>query len=614
MCRIGMGYFQLSDFAKSFENYKSALLIYEDIENLEGIRICYSYLGILLSTIGNKNDAIFYFNKALNISEKLNDKFSYAIQLGNIGRVYFEMKNYKQALDYYEKAIRIFDEIDDKFNHSIFTANAGLAFMKLRDYNRAYFNFRTALKYSESINNDRRIAYQNGNLGELKLNMATDKKLQNSEIGKKQLIQESIKYFDIALSKFTELGIKEEIKNYQLFLSQAYEENGEYYKSLAFFKSARTLQDSIYSVENKKKIAQLEVAQQMKLKEKEIELLVEAKEYQEFVKWTFISFAILLFLISLAFIVMFINKRKKNIELNENIRIREITENQLVKNEKELKKHQEHLEEIVKLRTKKLEEEIKERKRTEEDLILAIDRSETSNKAKSTFLANMSHELRTPLFGILGYSELLSSEIKDPDERTMAEGIYRTGSRLLNTLSMILDFARVESDMYEINYREVNIIPEISDIFNAFKGVASIKDLEYKLKVHKETEMLFIDLSMIRVITENLINNAIKFTEFGSVIVETEIENNNGKEVFLLRVRDTGIGIKKTNIPVIFKEFKQISEGTNKAYPGTGLGLSITKKYVEILKGEISVKTSEGFGSTFEVRLSKNEVIVRQSA
>ncbi|MCB0750045.1 MAG: HAMP domain-containing histidine kinase, partial [Ignavibacteriae bacterium] len=227
---------------------------------------------------------------------------------------------------------------------------------------------------------------------------------------------------------------------------------------------------------------------------------------------------------------------------------------------------------------------------------------------------NMSHELRTPLFGILGYSELLSKEINDPDKRSMAEGIYRTGSRLLNTLSMILDFARVESDRYEINYREVNIIPEIKEVFDAFKGIAAIKGLDYELKLHREMEMLFVDLSILRVIVENLINNAIKFTEFGSVTVETDIEENNGKEIFLLRVRDTGIGINKKNIPVIFKEFKQISEGTNKAYPGTGLGLSITKKYIHILKGEISVKTSEGFGSTFEVRLSKNEILVRQSA
>ncbi len=609
--KLGVSYFHISDFPNAYKNFDISYKQFEKLNDKRGIRNCLNFLGILKTTIGNYDDGIAYFNKALEISESLNDKLGIATQLGNIGRVNFEIKNYKKAIEYYNNAIDVFSEINDDFNKSIFTANSGLAYLKLKDYNHAYFNFKSALNYSEKLSNAFRIAHQNKNIGDLKYAMALDEDLQNTNLTKKNLLKESIDFTTKALNIFDNLEIKEEIQNCKLSLSKSYEEIGDYTNALVYFKQARSLQDSIYSIENKKAIAKLEIAQQLKIKDKEIEILSQAKEYQNFVKWTVISITILFFFISVLFIYMFIRKKRQNFELEKNIRIRKETESLLLKNEKELNKHKNKLEELIAIRTENLENEIKERKRTEEDLLIAVERSETSSKAKSTFLANMSHELRTPLFGILGYSEILSKEINDLEKRSMAEGIYRTGSRLLNTLSMILDFARVESDRYEVICREVDVMPEINAIFNSFKGTAAIKGLEYELRSQKDSEILNTDITLIRVIVENLINNAIKFTEKGSVIVETESLDNNE---FILRVRDTGIGINKKNIPLIFKEFRQISEGTNKAYPGTGLGLSITKRYVKILNGEINVKTALGFGSTFEIKFTKNQIIVKQSA
>lgn len=614
MSKLGIVFFHISDYANSFKYFTDAYDIFEKLGDPNQIRKNLGYLGILLSTIGNSQEAIKYFKESLKLARKLKNKNAVAIQLGNLGLAYFKMKEYTKAIKYYSEATNIFKEINDDYNYSVFNANAGLAYMKLGNYNRAYFNIKSSLYYAESINNDFRIAYYTRNLGELKLTMATDKNLHNDTLTKKRLLEESLNYLNDAYENFSKLGVKEEITTNKLLLSKAYEEKGDLAKAFKFYKSAKSLQDSIYSLEKKKEIAKLEVAQQMKLKEKEIELLNAENEHQKFVKTTLIVFAIFLFATSLAFILMFINKRKRNRQLQKNIKIREETEELLRKNEIELKKHKDQLEELVKERTKELEDEIKERKQTEEDLILAVERSETASKAKSNFLANMSHELRTPLFGILGYSELLSREINDYEKRTMAEGIYRTGSRLLSTLSMILDFARVESDRFEINYREMNIIPELQDVFETFKGIVSVKNLDYELKLHKDIEILFIDVSMFRTIVENLINNAIKFTNEGSVLVETDNEENEDSEMFVFRVKDTGIGIKKKHLPIIFKDFKQISEGTNKAYPGTGLGLSITRRYVQLLGGEISINTEEGQGSTFEVKFIKKKNVIRQSA
>lgn len=250
-------------------------------------------------------------------------------------------------------------------------------------------------------------------------------------------------------------------------------------------------------------------------------------------------------------------------------------------------------------RTHRLEEEIVERKQAEKEILLAKERAETVSKAKTIFLANMSHELRTPLVGILGYSGLLTNDATNLEHKEMAEGINRTGIRLLNTLSLVLDLSRIESDKHEIHIQPIDIIPLMKQIHNDFNGGAALKGLKFLLKLHSDSCIVNIDGEMLKVILDNIINNAIKFTKDGSVTLITEIENRNDKPNVTIKVVDSGIGIESNDIPKIFDEFKQLSEGTTKDYPGTGLGLSITKKYVELLQGEINVESEPGVGTEF---------------
>ncbi|MBU1100430.1 MAG: HAMP domain-containing histidine kinase [Bacteroidetes bacterium] len=253
-------------------------------------------------------------------------------------------------------------------------------------------------------------------------------------------------------------------------------------------------------------------------------------------------------------------------------------------------------------RTHRLEAEIAERKLVEKEILLAKDRAETVSQAKTIFLANMSHELRTPLVGILGYSGLLINDIDNPEQKEMAEGINRTGIRLLNTLSMVLDLARIESDKHEIHLRSVDIIQIMKEIYDEYKGGATLKGLKFTLDFHSVSCNIDIDIEMLKVILDNIINNAIKFTKKGSVTLKSEIEVRNGISYVLITIQDTGIGIDTKDIPKIFEEFKQLSEGTTKDFPGTGLGLSITKKYVELLQGEILVESNLGKGTQFIIK------------
>lgn len=247
-----------------------------------------------------------------------------------------------------------------------------------------------------------------------------------------------------------------------------------------------------------------------------------------------------------------------------------------------------------------VKEDITDIKRILNELIIAKEKAEEANKTKDLFLANMSHELRTPLIGILGYSDILAETLLQQEQNEMAKGINRSGNRLLKTLNLLLDLTRIKSDKFETSIIEKEITEELKFAYEMFREAAIEKKLEFSLKNLNENLTAKVDSSMLLVILENLINNAIKFTNRGSISLIAGKENN--KEVFI-KVKDTGIGIDEKNFDIIFEEFRQVSEGTNREFQGTGLGLSITKKYVEILNGTIKVESKINEGTTFTVIL-----------
>ena len=249
--------------------------------------------------------------------------------------------------------------------------------------------------------------------------------------------------------------------------------------------------------------------------------------------------------------------------------------------------------------------DITERKKFEEELIAAKERAEEMNRLKSSFLANMSHELRTPLVGILGYSEVLSEEIKEPNNLKMVNDIYNSGKRLLETLNSIIDLSRIEANRFEINPSRFNLVDLVKEEINLYKAVAQIKNILLDVRMFHHELMINSDKKIIQNIISNLINNAVKYTSKGSVVISVTIEKN-AKEYAVIKVADTGIGIPKERQALIFDEFRQASEGLNRQYEGTGLGLTITKKYIKLLHGTIYVKSEPGVGSEFFVNIPIN--------
>jgi PAS domain S-box-containing protein len=245
-----------------------------------------------------------------------------------------------------------------------------------------------------------------------------------------------------------------------------------------------------------------------------------------------------------------------------------------------------------------IKEDITERKIAQMELIAAKEKAEEMNSLKTKFLANMSHELRTPLIGVLGYAEILKNDLKIAEQQAMAGTIHDSGKRLLHTLNLLLDLTRIESDKEDIYIRKIDVGEITIRAVKLFDINAANKNLLLTTSIIKNIKANLDERIFVQIIN-NLVNNAIKFTDKGKITVEIDSENDD----VVLRVRDTGIGIPEEKQEIIFEEFRQVSEGLNRRHQGTGLGLTITKKYIDILNGTISVNSKINHGSVFTVKI-----------
>ncbi len=253
--------------------------------------------------------------------------------------------------------------------------------------------------------------------------------------------------------------------------------------------------------------------------------------------------------------------------------------------------------------------DLTQRKQVEKELITAKEKAEEMSRLKSNFLANMSHELRTPLNGIMGYADILSSLIDDPGQNEMAQGIYLSGKRLSETLNFILDLSEAETDRIEVIAKDIAVIPIVKNSIDSFSKEAAERNLQLETIIKEENISVHLDEHLFSRILHNLLDNAIKFTKEGKVIVEIGREITSGEDWLSIKIKDTGIGIAEDKIDLIWDEFRQVSEGLTRSYEGAGLGLTISKKAVELMQGNISVESELGVGSTFTVKFPAVSVI-----
>ncbi len=253
--------------------------------------------------------------------------------------------------------------------------------------------------------------------------------------------------------------------------------------------------------------------------------------------------------------------------------------------------------------------DITDHKRLEQHLLDAKEEAETLARMKSAFLTNMSHEIRTPLTGIIGFASVLNEEVGN-EHQEVVDLIRQSGQRLMETLNSILDLARLEADAVSLKPVPLDIGFEIRQTTRLYQSLADEKGLTLMSKAQPEAIVALLDRPAFHRVLSNLISNAIKFTDEGTVCTSVCIAG----ETIQVIIEDTGVGISEAFLPHLFDEFKQESTGLSRSHVGSGLGLAITRRLVERMGGSIDVKTDLGKGSQFVVSLPYVKVAYSDSA
>ncbi|WP_251941678.1 PAS domain S-box protein [Salinibacter ruber] len=248
----------------------------------------------------------------------------------------------------------------------------------------------------------------------------------------------------------------------------------------------------------------------------------------------------------------------------------------------------------------------------EGELVSAKEEAERLNRMKSAFLANMSHEIRTPLTSIIGFAEVIGDEATSllehsdspPDAVTaldqFADLIEESGHRLLETLDTVLNLSRLEAGEMELDCSPLDLADEVAEATDLFEPQALTEGIDLQGETAEGPLWARVDEGGLRIALQNLISNALKYTEEGGTV---RVRAGRRGDDVALEVEDTGVGMDPDHVPELFEPFRQESEGTGRTYEGTGLGLAVTKQAIEQMGGTIAVETAKGEGSCFTVRV-----------
>jgi signal transduction histidine kinase/CheY-like chemotaxis protein len=542
--------------------------------------------------VNKYKNALHYTQKAILYSKTNNNTEAVAIETFSLGKLYYDVKKYDDAIKSFNNSLSLSKNFDPSSIQASTYYYLGMCYMKKRNYNNAKICFDKAqslydtLEITDSvdlINLQKGIIEKSKGKNELASSIfstiivkpdspaiISSKVEALYQIGTIEMAQNrnnlALNYFNKALelnAKSTNLEHKSDIL---LALSTVYEKMLDKNDAYTYLKQHSNLEESISILDNEK----LGVDDYEKFKEsehlKEIQQInAETKEQEKASKFSKLISILAIALISILSLLS-LSLYKNNI-----IRTRS---NQL------------------------LEEKNKE-------LILAKEKVEKASKARSEFLSTVSHELRTPLNAINGIAHLLLEEKPKKSQMHYLESLQFSGNYLTKFINDILEINKIDSSKAEVEKTHFNLKLLVENIQSSLKELASDNNNNFNFNIDSDIpDYLVGDPTKLSQILMNLINNALKFTNNGEVIVTTKLISLEHKNATLFfEVKDTGIGIPEDKLETVFDSFSQGSVDINRKYGGTGLGLTIVKKLVGILGGKINVESKVNQGSCFTFEL-----------
>ncbi len=625
---MGGGYNNIAIVYKKQKKYNEALTYYNKSlkillakDDKKGVALCFNNIGMLHEELNNFVLALDYYEKALELKVIINDQKGISSSLGNIASlnnkiakqtidIEERITKYNEAIKYAQRGLIIAKEIKilhEEMNICEFLSESYEG-LEIYDKSLKYYKISTELK--DSIFNTNK----NKQIEEAEAKFQTAQKQQ--EIEKQKIELEKQTLYRNALIAFSVLIILLIVLLYSRYVLKhktnliLKEKNNELQK-LSIVASetdnAVTICDAEgnfewvneglfrlfgYTLEERKKIHGSNVVNastnpnikdilsKVKETKKSIvyESLIETRNGEirnlqttltpfiddkgEIQKLIFVD----------TDISKLKNAEKEILQKNEEI--------QSQKNE--LEKHQSHLEQIVDQRTK--------------DLKIAKEKAEESDRLKSSFLTNMSHEIRTPMNAVIGFSNMLGEEDLETEvKNNLISEISANSYSLLNLIDNILELSRIDTNQFKVQKEKFNLNNTLNDVYLSFYDIIKLKGLHLNLKIPEINIEVYSDNYRIKQIFNNLIDNAVKYTETGNI----EIGFNILKNSIELFVKDTGIGLSVNQQNHIFKRFTKVEDDKKKLYRGAGLGLAICKNIINLLNGTIWVESEPERGSAF---------------
>jgi len=597
---LGLNNRYMGNYSESLRYHLLALRINEELDNKSGIASDYVTVAAILTKLNDYESALDKLNQAKVLFEELSDTSGVAMIFNDLGRIYADLGNTATALDNHLKAAsyrQMARDFDGLGASNLYIADIYLikcehakALEYLQEAENAFHissnkeGIMTVQRHTAEVYMDKN-EIENA-LHWLELAQKTAKEIMNyvglikicslkGEInfdqGKYQLaIQQLNKSLDFAY----QMNINQEIYRLNALLAEVYENKGDYKNSVKYLNQSIKYKDSVIANANFAAAVQMEMEYNYQKEKIETELEQNRKDAsnqleitkQETQKKLFLGGVVMFLIISLGLFSRLRYIRKASRDL------------------KEQKDAAEHHRQVAEYES---------------------ERATQNEKAKELFLANMSHEIRTPMNAIKGMTDIILRNEHPPSQDIYLNAIKQSTDTLLVILNDILDLSKLDANMIEIEKIPFNPLEIIQNIKNLLRFKAEEKGLILNTKqINDIPQFILGDPTRLHQVLVNLANNAIKFTEKGSVTIEVNTIANSANTVTLqFKVIDTGIGIVPEKIDYMFELFTQAHSDTTRLYGGTGLGLSICKRLVNMQNGNINVESEPKVGSTFTVEI-----------